>query len=138
MKPHGLDFDGSDPAARSQLTRAALVYLVTAVVVTLIAAFVGRFAVPSGHERTFYEGEGFAGEPLLRDTTSQIDLTFVEQSPELPQRFSSVRWRGYWFLPRRGESNPGPADYESDGASGRVALLWTERCSPFLTGQPGE
>jgi len=100
MKLRRLDLNWSDPAARSRRARAALLYLVVAVTITLVGTLVAHVAVPNGLQRTLYEGENFAGEPLLQDTTTQIDLEFIDQAEELPRRFFSVRWQGYWFLPR--------------------------------------
>ena len=92
MTPRRPDLNWNDPAAR--------LYLIVAVTVTLVGALVGRVAVPNGLQRTLYEGENFAGEPLLQDTTTQIDLVFIDQAEELPKSFFSARWQGYWFLPR--------------------------------------
>jgi len=103
MTPHQPDPNSNDPAAPSRRARAARLSVIAAVTLTLVWAFVGRVAVPNGLQLTLYEGERFTGEPLLQDTTTQIDLSFIDQSEELPRRFFGARWQGYWFLPRSQE-----------------------------------
>ncbi len=54
----------------------------------------------TGVERVVYGDVEFRGEPLRRDITRDLTLAFLDTHAELPRRFFSVRWRGYWFLPR--------------------------------------
>ena len=37
--------------------------------------------------------------PLFTRTTSNIDLAFLDDDPELPRRFFEVRWDGVWHVP---------------------------------------
>ena len=42
---------------------------------------------------------GFAGTPVLADVSTEITLDFLDDYPELPRRFFSARWHGFWYLP---------------------------------------
>ena len=65
---------------------------------------------PRGTERTglhfqVYEGTTFDGAPLIETVSSELTLDFLEQDPELPRRFFSARWQGYWYVPKAREIN---------------------------------
>ena len=54
----------------------------------------------TGVERLVYADVGFRGEPLRHDITRTLTLAFLGTHAEMQRRYFSVRWRGYWFLPR--------------------------------------
>ena len=49
-----------------------------------------------------YSGPDFAGDPLDDRITRDVTLDFLEADPELPRRFFSARWHGFWYLPEAG------------------------------------
>ena len=81
--------------------RAVRWYLGVALTLTALGGILHWLvAPPTGLVRTFYSSIGFAGEPLAQARTSEINLAFLDAEPALPRRFFSVRWGGFWFLPR--------------------------------------
>ena len=86
---------------RSRLTFFVALYLLAALTLTAASALLNQqLAVQTGLIRSFYPQVGFHGQPLFRDTTPDISLAFLEEQPQLPRRFFSVRWHGFWFIPR--------------------------------------
>ena len=49
-----------------------------------------------------YAGSELAGEPLVDRIAPDVTLDFLEADPELPRRFFSARWHGFWYLPEAG------------------------------------
>ena len=49
-----------------------------------------------------YSGPDFAGEPLVDRIAPEVTLDFLEADPDLPRRFFSARWHGFWYLPEAG------------------------------------
>ena len=81
--------------------RAVKWYLGVALTLTVIGGILHWVvAPPTGLVRTFHSNIDAAGEPLFQDRTSEISLAFLDDDPTLPRRFFSVRWDGFWFLPR--------------------------------------
>lgn len=93
--------DGASAATRRRWPRGAVWYLAAGAVLTLLAVVLRWQVAPAaGLARSVYAGTGFAGEPLLQDRTAELDLAFLDRHPELPRESFSVRWGGFWFLPR--------------------------------------
>ena len=57
----------------------------------------------TGLRRQVFPEVGFQGAPLLDDIGNAIDLEFLDDDPDLPRRFFSARWIGFWYLPDAGE-----------------------------------
>ena len=53
----------------------------------------------TGLRRQVFPEVGFNGAPLLDDVGNAIDLEFLDDDPDLPRRFFSARWTGFWYLP---------------------------------------
>jgi Sulfatase/PA14 domain len=104
--------------AISGQARAVFTYLTVALTVTALAAIVSWAVAPqTGLVRTFYPKAAFAGPPLRQDRTEDLTLAFLYDAPELPRRFFSVRWSGFWFVPEEET-----VDLYTAGGDGRVEL----------------
>ena len=57
----------------------------------------------TGLRRQVFPAIGFNGTPLLDDVHAAIDLDFLDDDPDLPRRFFSSRWTGFWYLPEAAE-----------------------------------
>ena len=57
----------------------------------------------TGVRRQVFPDVGFNGTPLLDDVATTIALDFLNDDPDLPRRFFSARWTGYWYVPEAGE-----------------------------------
>ena len=57
----------------------------------------------TGLRRQVFPAIGFNGTPLLDDVRAAIDLDFLDDDPDLPRRFFSSRWTGFWYLPEAAE-----------------------------------
>ena len=57
----------------------------------------------TGVRRQVFPDVGFNGTPLLDDVGTTIILDFLNDDPDLPRRFFSVRWTGYWYAPEAGD-----------------------------------
>ena len=57
----------------------------------------------TGVRRQVFPEIGFNGAPLLDDVGAAINLDFLDDDPELPRRFFSARWTGFWYLPEAGQ-----------------------------------
>ena len=57
----------------------------------------------TGLRRQVFPEVGFNGAPLLDDVGNAVDLEFLNDDPDLPRRFFSARWTGFWYLPDAGE-----------------------------------
>ena len=85
---------------RSRWATAVVIYVSAAVALTVLSVALTRWvAAPPGLVRSVYPEVGFQGERLSQDITPEVSLHFLEERPELPKHFFSVRWRGFWFLP---------------------------------------
>ena len=83
------------------LARIGRAYFLCAVVLTILLPLATALAPPGGLARAFFSTLPGATEPLFEDvTTTTVDLAFVEQRPDLPQRSHRVLWQGVWFSPR--------------------------------------
>ena len=58
-----------------------------------------RYEHETGLERTFFANPRFEGLPVSTERAVEIDLSFLDDRPELPRRRFSVRWQGIWHLP---------------------------------------
>ena len=57
----------------------------------------------TGVRRQVFPAVGFNGTPLLDDVGTTITLDFLNEDPDLPRRFFSARWTGYWYVPEAGD-----------------------------------
>ena len=102
----------------SRSRRSVNWYLGIALTVTAIGGILHLLVAPrTGLVRTVYSELGFAGEPLVQDLTTEVNLAFLDEDPTLPQRLISVDWSGFWFFPR-----PQTVDVFA-GADDRVDIL---------------
>jgi hypothetical protein len=54
----------------------------------------------AGLRQTYQAQPADRAEPIrFEQTTPGIDLTLLDEQPELPGRFFSVRWDGFWYQP---------------------------------------
>ena len=88
------------PLLSRRWTLALLACGVSATALTAASsALQRRHAADSGLLRTFFANPRFEGTPTFADRTTRLDLTFLDDRPELPRRRFSVRWQGTWHLP---------------------------------------
>ena len=78
-------------------------HLATAAVLTVLLFIIsagphGR----SGLNRCVYPNVGSTGPPILQDVSADLTLGFLDDDPELPRRFFSARWHGFWYVPETG------------------------------------
>ena len=75
-------------------------YLIFAVVAGIAGLLLSRqLGEPNGLIRTITEGPGFPGSPLQEATVvPDVSLSFLEDDPDLPRRFFSVRWTGFAYV----------------------------------------
>ena len=57
----------------------------------------------TGVRRQVFPDVGFNGAPLIDDVGDAITLDFLNDDPDLPRRFFSARWTGFWYVPEAGE-----------------------------------
>ncbi len=57
----------------------------------------------TGVRRQVFPDVGFNGAPLRDDIGDAISLDFLNDNPDLPRRFFSARWTGFWYVPETGE-----------------------------------
>ena len=72
--------------------------LLSVLLFTAVATSSGR----TGLNRRVFPHVGFAGPPVLADVSPRITLGFLDDDPELPRRFFSARWHGFWHVPEAG------------------------------------
>ena len=78
-------------------------YALIAVALTALLLVVGPHAAErTGVHLQVYPGSELAGEPLVDRIAPDVTLDFLEADPELPRRFFSARWHGFWYLPEAG------------------------------------
>ena len=73
----------------------------------------------TGVRRQVFPAVGFNGTPLLDDVGTTITLDFLNDDPDLPRRFFSVRWTGYWYAREAG-------DVELHGAADDRLDVWLD------------
>ena len=73
----------------------------------------------TGVRRQVFPDVGFNGTPLLDDVGTTITLDFLNDDPDLPRRFFSARWTGYWYAPEA-------ADVELHGAGDDRLDVWLD------------
>ena len=73
----------------------------------------------TGVRRQVFPAVGFNGTPLLDDVGTTITLDFLNDDPDLPRRFFSARWTGYWYAPEAG-------DVELHGAGDDRLDVWLD------------
>lgn len=88
---------------RQRLGALAVAFLGAAVTLTAVLSVAG----PAATERTglrlqVFPEVGFSGTPLLDGVDPSITLDFLDDDPDLPRRFFSARWTGYWYVPDAG------------------------------------
>ena len=57
----------------------------------------------TGVRRQIFPDVGFNGAPLRDDIGDAITLDVLNDDPDLPRRFFSARWTGFWYVPEAGE-----------------------------------
>ena len=67
------------------------------IVITILPLVIGRLAPQPGLTRSLYANAAFEGPPA-EARTSEINLRFLDDQPELPRQHFSARWRGYFYL----------------------------------------
>ena len=76
----------------------------TAAGLTLLLFFLSPGAADrTGVRRQVFPDVGLNGAPLRYDIGDAINLDFLNDDPELPRRFFSARWTGFWYVPEAGE-----------------------------------
>ena len=95
----------SRPSTESRSVRNWITTSVAAAIAlsTLLLALDLWMTERTGLNLQVYEGTTLTGEPLLDTVSSKLTLDFLEEDPELPRRFFSARWRGYWHIPEARE-----------------------------------
>lgn len=84
----------------SALIRAGAAYLVIAAACTLtVRALDQRAHRGQGLHLTVIARPDDTPTALFERTTPAIDLTFLDHHPQLPTRFFSATWTGFWYLP---------------------------------------
>ncbi|HET9468852.1 MAG TPA: PA14 domain-containing protein, partial [Vicinamibacterales bacterium] len=81
-------------------SRDKRVLAIGAAIAVLLTAFpiaVDRTTPRTGLVRTFFAQVGFGGVPV-EERTSEINLRFLDEQPNLPRQNFSARWRGFFFL----------------------------------------
>ena len=73
----------------------------------------------TGVRRQVFPAVGFNGTPLLDDVGTTIALDFLSDDRDLPRRFFSARWTGYWYVPEAG-------DVELHGAGDDRLDVWLD------------
>ena len=85
------------------MRRLAAGYGLVAVALTGALLLVGaRAADRTGLRLQLYSGPELDGEPLVDRIARDVTLDFLEADPELPRRFFSARWHGFWHVPEAG------------------------------------
>ena len=70
-----------------------------AALAALLFALSGAHAARTGVSRRVYAAIGFSGTPVLSDASPAVSIDFLEDHPDLPRRFFSARWHGFWYVP---------------------------------------
>ena len=76
----------------------------TAAGLTVLLFFLSSsVAERTGVRRQVFPDVGFNGPPLIDDVGDAINLDFLNDDPDLPRRFFSARWTGFWYVSEAGE-----------------------------------
>ena len=90
-----------DAASFRRGTRPKHVAILACVVLTVLQYVVaGALANRTGLHREVFAETGFSGPRLAHGVASGISLAFLDDDETLPRRYFSVRWRGFWYLPK--------------------------------------
>ena len=90
---------GFGAAGRFAVGLVAGYAVAVAALAALLIVLGGALAERTGANRQVYPSVGFSGVPVLADFGSDVSLDFLDDDPNLPRRFFSVRWRGFWYVP---------------------------------------
>ena len=105
---------------QERLRALALGSIGVAAGLTALLFFLSPGAVDrTGVRRQVFPAVGFNGTPLLDDVGTTITLDFLNEDPDLPRRFFSARWTGYWYVPEAG-------DVELHGAGDDRLDVWLD------------
>ena len=89
---------------RQRLRRLAGGSIVAAAALSALLFFLSPGAADrTGVRRQVFPDVGFNGAPLRDDIGDAINLDFLNDDPDLPRRFFSARWTGFWYVPEAGE-----------------------------------
>ena len=77
-------------------------YLATACLLSVLLFIVVASSGRTGLKRRVFPDVDFAGTPVVADVSARIALDFLDDHPELPPRFFSARWHGFWHVPEAG------------------------------------
>ena len=78
---------------------AGIYTTVTVVLTGVFFVLNANLAEKTGLNRFVYPDTNLAGVPLLADVSQDVTLDFLGNHPELPLRFFSIRWEGFWYVP---------------------------------------
>ena len=105
---------------RQRLRALALGSIGVAAGLTALLFFLSPGAADrTGVRRQVFPAVGFNGTPLLDNVGTTITLDFLNDDPDLPRRFFSARWTGYWYAPEAG-------DVELHGAGDDRLDVWLD------------
>ena len=90
---------GFGAAGRFAVGLVAGYAVAVAALAALLIVLGGALAERTGANRQVYPSVGFSGVPVLADFGSDVSLDFLDDDLNLPRRFFSVRWRGFWYVP---------------------------------------
>ena len=82
---------------RSRFAAGLVIYFVAACLLAGLTSAANALTPETGLLRSIYTQAGFSG-PAVDEHTSEINLAFLKDRPDLPRRFFSARWRGFVFL----------------------------------------
>ena len=84
---------------RRRLLIATGLYVVCSLSLVIVPQRLGVAAAEhTGLVRSFY-AQGGSEDPPVRGRAREIDLSFLENATNAPQRFFRVEWEGVWYLP---------------------------------------
>ena len=78
-----------------------------------------RLEEQTGLRRQVWPANDFQGAPVINDVAREPTLDFLNDDPDLPRRFFSTRWTGYWYAPEAG-------DVELHGAGDDRLDVWLD------------
>ena len=88
------------PFSKRYLTLVAATYTALAILSTVLLLTLGARATErTGLNRAVYPQANFLSRPILSGVSRDLTLDFLSDYPNLPRRFFSVRWQGFWYLP---------------------------------------
>ena len=105
---------------RQRLRRLAGGSIVAAAALSALLFFLSPGAADrTGVRRQVFTEISFNGAPLRDDIGDAITLDFLNDGPDLPRRFFSARWTGFWYVPEAG-------DVELHGAGDDRLDVWLD------------